>query len=176
MKIFINPGHGGTDPGAVSKSGTKEADITAKIADILYNRLKLNGYSAEIYQQKKYLTEVSQMENKSGATCFISIHCNSFGNETAHGTEVLYYPSSGKGKTLAAIMQEQLVKITGLTNRGIKPRADLHVLKATKAPAILIETAFISNQKEENLLKNTPELFASAIWEGIKIFNQKGLI
>jgi N-acetylmuramoyl-L-alanine amidase len=176
MKIFLNPGHGGTDPGAVSKTGTKEADITAKIADILYNRLKLNGYPVEIYQQKKYLTEVSQMENKSGATCFISIHCNSFNADTAHGTEVLYYPTSNKGKTLATIMQEQLVKTTGLANRGIKARTDLHVLKATKAPAILIETAFISNTKEECLLKNSPELFASAIWEGIKIFNQKGLI
>lgn len=115
------------------------------------------------------------MENKSGATCFISIHCNSFGNETAHGTEVLYYPSSGKGKTLAAIMQEQLVKITGLTNRGIKPRADLHVLKATKAPAILIETAFVSNQKEENLLKTLLNFSLRQSGRGLKYSIKKVL-
>ena len=52
MKIFLNPGHGGADPGAVSKTGTKEEDITAKIADILYNRLKLNGYPVEKKKKK----------------------------------------------------------------------------------------------------------------------------
>lgn len=42
MKIFLNAGHGGTDPGACSKTGTKEADITAKVVEILAARLKLN--------------------------------------------------------------------------------------------------------------------------------------
>lgn len=174
MKLFINPGHGGTDPGACSINGTKEADITANIAKILVDRLKLNGYPVECYQQQNSYFEISKKENVSGATCFISIHCNSSASRKAHGVEVLYHPSSVKGLKMAKIMQEQLVMATGLTDRGIKARTDLHVLNRTKAPAILIETAFISNQNEELMLKNHPELFAGAIWEGIKIFkNQK---
>lgn len=176
MKIFLNPGHGGTDPGACSKSGTKEAEICETICSILGKRLKLNYYPVEIYQQKNSVFEVSKVENISNATCFISIHCNAAATSSAHGVEVLYNTYSAKGKQLAQIALDCLVKQTGLTNRGIKPRSDLHVLNRTKAPAILIETAFISNPSEEKLLKEKPEMFASAIWEAIKIFNQKGLI
>lgn len=176
MKIFINPGHGGTDPGAVSKNGTKESEIAAKVAEILAARLKLNWYPVQVYQQKKSVYEVSKEENKSGATCFISIHCNAFTNSTANGTEVLYQKYSIKGGKLAKIMQEQLIKATGLSNRGTKPREDLHVLNKTLAPAILIELAFITNKKEEKLLKEQPELFANAIWEAIKIYKTEGLI
>jgi len=42
MKIFLNPGHGGSDPGAVSKSGTKEKDIALKICEYLAIRLRQN--------------------------------------------------------------------------------------------------------------------------------------
>lgn len=176
MKIFINPGHGGTDPGAVSKKGTREAEVAKKISEILVNRLKLNGYPVVEYQQKQSYYEVSKEENKSGATLFISIHCNAAASGTAKGVEVLYNKYSIKGGRLADIMQKQLVKDTGLKDRGVKAREDLHVLNRTKAPAILIETAFITNPTEEKLLINKPELFANSIWEAIKIYNKEGLL
>lgn len=176
MKIFINPGHGGIDSGAVSKSGNKESEINAKVADILLKRLKLNNYPVELYQQKKYLTEVSKAENKSGATIFLSIHCNSFSNPNAHGIETLYYSGSEKGKEIARVFQSELIKATGLFNRGVKPRKDLHVLKATKAPAVLVELAFLSNPEEEKLLVEKPEIFANALWEAIKILKAKKLL
>ncbi len=176
MKIFLNAGHGGNDPGAVGKSGLKEKDVAARVVKILEERLVLNGYPVQTYQEKYRYTEVSKEENKSGATLFISIHCNSAANPNAYGTEVLYYPTSNKGKELAQILQKELTKSTGLYNRGIKPRGDLHVLKSTKAPAILAELAFISNVNEEKLLKEKPEIFANAIWEAIKIYKTKGLL
>lgn len=176
MKIFLNPGHGGTDPGAVGKTGLKECEVVAKVAKILEDRLKLNWYPVQVFQQEKNYTEISKEENKSNATCFISIHCNAATNTRAKGCEVLYQKYSIKGGRLAEIMQKELIKVTGLSNRGVKPREDLHVLNKTKAPAILIELAFISNRKEEKLLKEQPELFANAIWEGIKAFKKEGLI
>lgn len=168
MKIFINPGHGGTDPGAVSKTGTKESEISATIGQELAEKLRLNGYTVEVYQQKKDYFEISRQENKSGADLFISIHCNSSTSASAHGIETLYLPTSTKGKKVAEIMQRELVQATKLTDRGIKAREDLHVLKRTTAPAILIECGFISNPKEEALLKSKPNFFANAIFEGIK--------
>lgn len=69
-------------------------------------------------------------------------------------------------------MQKELTKNLGLKNRGVKSSDNLHVLKRTKATAILIELAFISNEKEEKMLKEKPELFANAIWEGIKIIKE----
>ena len=168
FKIFINAGHGGSDPGAVSKNGTKEADITRKVSSLLACQLIKNGFNVEFYQQEKSLTEVSQVENSSNSDLFISIHCNSFNKESASGVEVLYYPTSTKGKKCAQIVQNELVSKIKLKDRGIKARSDLHVLKRTKAVAILVELAFLSNQQEEKLLINKPDIFADAILEGIK--------
>ena len=131
MKIFLNPGHGGTDPGVCSKHGIKESDVALAIGLQLFNRLKLNGYPVELYQQKETYFEISKEENKSGATLFISIHCNGVSDPAAHGIEVLYCEGSQKGEKLAEIMQKQLVDITGLEDRGIKARSDLHVLNKT---------------------------------------------
>lgn len=169
MKFFINPGHGGKDPGAVSGE-LKEAEICAKIADILKQRMEKNGYQFKIYQQKNSIYEVSRESNKYGADIFISIHCNSSVDKTAYGTECWYYEGSKKGAIAAQIMQEELIKL-GLRDRGIKGNKTFHVLKRTNACAILIETAFLSNPAEASLLFNETEIFANAIWEGIKKIN-----
>lgn len=168
MKIFLNAGHGGCDPGAVSKNGLKEKDVAKRICEILADRLQHSGYSVILFQEQNSFTEVSKAENKSGADVFISVHCNSFSSNSANGVETLYYPTSVKGKHLAECIQTGLLKTTGLFNRGCKMRRDLHVLRATKAPAVLVETAFISNPKEEKLLRDKPEMFAEGILQGIK--------
>lgn len=84
MKIFLNPGHGGSDPGAVSKSGTKEKDIALKICEYLAIRLRQNLFQVEMYQQVKSLNEVVPRGNKSKSDLFISVHCNSFSNQSAN--------------------------------------------------------------------------------------------
>lgn len=171
FKIFINAGHGGSDPGAVSKKGTKEADITKKVSSLLACKLIQNGFNVEFFQQNKTLSEISQVENSSNSDLFISIHCNSFTDSKANGVEVLYYPTSTKGLKCAQIIQNELVDATTLKDRGIKARNDLHVLRKTKAVAVLVELAFISNPEEEKLLLDEPKIFADAIAEGIKKIN-----
>ena len=168
MKVFINAGHGGTDVGAVSRNKIKEADITKKVAEILCKKLEENSIKYEFYQQIKHYFEISQKENKSNADLFISIHCNSAVNPNANGIETLYCLNSLKGKKFAEITQAKLIAKTGLLNRGIKPRNDIHVLNRTKSPAILVELAFLSNYKEEKMLINKPEIFANAILDAIK--------
>lgn len=168
MKIFINAGHGGTDPGAVSKNGTKEADITKKVSSLLACQLIQKGFNVEFFQQNKTLSEVSQVENSSNSDLFISIHCNSFSDSKANGIETLHYPTSTKGIKLARLVQNELIEATTLKDRGIKARNDLHVLRKTKAVAILVELAFLSNPEEEKLLLDEPKIFADAIAEGIK--------
>lgn len=167
MKIFINAGHGGKDCGAVSQNGFLEKDITKTIAAFLANMLIQKGYNVEYFQQKKSVNEVCEAENKSNSNLFISLHCNSVENEKANGVEVLYYDGSGIGKELATIVSENLAEFMELKNRGAKPRKDLRVLSGTKAPAILIELAFLSNLEEEQLLLNEPYSFASGILKGL---------
>lgn len=168
VKFFINPGHGGKDPGKVSANGLKESEICANIAEILAKRMKLNGYQFKVYQQKDSLYDVSKESNKYGADIFISIHCNSAVDPKANGTETWYYKYSIKGEQIAKVMQEELIRHLGLRDRGIKSNETFHVLKRTNACAILIETAFLSNPKEEKFLKENQEKIANAIWEGIK--------
>lgn len=172
MKIFINAGHGGTDPGAVSRNKIKEADIAKNIAKLICAKLKANSIEYEFYQQKKHYFEISKKENESNSDLFISIHCNSAVNPNACGTETLYCLNSLKGKKFAEITQAKLIAKTGLLNRGIKPRNDIHVLNRTKSPAILIELAFLSNYNEEKMLVNQPEIFACAILDAIKEWNK----
>jgi N-acetylmuramoyl-L-alanine amidase len=175
LKIFINAGHGGIDPGAVSKNGNKEADITQKVSALLACQLIQNGFNIEFFQQANSLTDVSKTENSSNSDLFISIHCNAATSNSANGTEVLYYPTSTKGKKCAQLVQNELVK-TGLKDRGIKARTDLHVLKRTKATAILVELAFLSNPTEEKLLIENPKIFVDAICTGIKNINTNDLL
>jgi N-acetylmuramoyl-L-alanine amidase len=175
MKIFINAGHGGTDPGAISKSGTQESEIAAKICGQLAEMLRLVWFSTEEFQQKSHFSEISQAEHKSGADLVVSVHCNSVADPSANGVEVYHFPTSTKGQKLAQSIQATLVKATGLRDRGVKPNNTFHVLQRTKAPAVLVECAFLSNPKEEKLLKEQPDLFALAIFEGIKNYCENEL-
>lgn len=106
--------------------------------------------------------------NAVDAAAFVSVHCNSAENEDAHGVEVYYYTGSDAGKKLATAVNQPLHQATGLFNRGVKS-AGFYVLRHTDMPAALVELAFISNEKEEELLRQ--EEFrtkaARAIAEGI---------
>lgn len=172
MKIFINAGHGGSDSGAVSKNRMKEKDITRDNASYLAQMLIMAGYDVEFFQQKESVNEVVEVEKNSNSALFISLHCNSVTNNNANGTEVLYYPTSKVGKALAQIVSDSISEYMGLKNRGAKPRSDLRVLSGTKAPAILIELAFLSNADEEKLLINEPYNFAAGIVRGIQKWNK----
>ena len=75
----------------------------------------------------------------------IESHLNAF-NGTAKGTEVLYYPTSTKGKEYAQRVNDKLDDV--FTDRGIKPRSDLYILRDTDCPAILIEYFFCDNKED----------------------------
>lgn len=155
-KIFINPGHGSPDPGSVSpRTGFTEAEAVLPIGEKMAWYLREVGHEVRLWQND-YLTGVIQDANKWGADVFISIHCNSFGDPQAHGTETWYHPNSSKGRILSQCLQDQMLGEMGLRDRGIKPmdwgNNYLGVLDKTSMPSALVELAFISNLNEENLL------------------------
>jgi len=161
--ILLDPGHGGSypsgDPGAVDglnaaerdKIDTKEADINLAVGLMLCNSLIAQGARSTMTRSSNWYPSLQQrcdMANKFGANIFISLHCNS-GPSSAAGIETLYAPGSINGKRLAELVQQELIKATRETNRGVKQRDDLYVLKHTNMPAILVEMGFISNPSEE---------------------------
>ena len=167
MKICIDPGHGGKDPGAVGYD-VKEKDITLGISLLLAEILKKKGITVDLTRTSDIyhsVNEKAQIANSKGADLFISIHCNSAGSTAAEGAEVLIYDDTCS--EVAECVKDSLIGNLGLRDRGVKIRKDLAVLNSTTMPAILVETAFLSNARERNLLLNNKREFAQAIAEGI---------
>jgi len=172
MIIMIDPGHSGTDPGAVGPSGVKEKDINLLVAErlqLLMAESGIEAYMTRIGDEEVSLAKRAEKANNISADYFISIHCNAANSPTAHGTETYHYPGSVKGRALAQAVQQELVSATGLADRGVK-EANFYALRMTAMPAILVELAFLSNPEEERLLATSAfqEKCACAIWEGIK--------
>ncbi|WP_054743700.1 N-acetylmuramoyl-L-alanine amidase family protein [Cellulosilyticum ruminicola] len=171
--VVIDPGHGGSDAGALG-NGLKEKEINYKHAMGVYLLLEedpnIKVYTtraSDVYPTLQFRT---QLANEIEADLFVSFHNNSAG-AAANGSETLYYPSvtNTTSKEMAQIVQNNIIKYCGTSNRGIKPRADLYVLRTSNMPAILIEAGFISNPSEANLInsKSFINQFSKAVYEGI---------
>lgn len=169
MKIFINPGHCvGSDSGAIG-FWTTEAEVALKIGKQVEKYLQAVGYTTKLLQFDG-LAKIVDESNRWQADLFISIHCNAF-NGTASGTETIYFEFSTEGKKLATTIQQQIITSLGTVDRGIKTKIaggyDAYVVKYTDCPAVLIETAFIDNFDDNNLLVKRTDDFARAIARGI---------
>ena len=172
-KIMINPGHGGSDPGACG-NGLREADVALNIGKLVDKYLKAVGYDTKLFQFDGLQT-ICDTANDWNADLFVSIHCNAGGGT---GTETYYFQGSAKGETLAACIQRQIVNSLHVVNRGVKTKIygsdgkpyDIYVLKYTDMPAVLVETAFIDNANDAKLLRDRQDDFARAIARGISDF------
>lgn len=179
--ITLDPGHGGTDPGAIGKQGTKEKDITLKIAmkvrDYLLdkgaqvsttrtNDKDVYGPDATDAQELQARVDVAQTND---ADLFVSIHCNASTNPDVGGISSYFFPKTDYDKIAAATIQDDLTKKFALDDLGVR-QANFYVNKRSSMPTVLIETAFISNQKEEKLLRSNwfQNKMAKAIADGIE--------
>lgn len=172
--VVIDAGHGGYDSGAVGKKGTKEKDITLKVAlqvgqilekkgvKVIYTRTSDNITWAK--NEKQDLKYRSDLSDKAKADLYISIHINSSIIKSVKGIETYYAPGSAKAKALASEIQRKMVESLKFKNRGIKSER-FYVLRNTNAPAVLVELGFISNASEEEILKSSK--YQSTYAEGI---------
>ena len=172
--IVIDAGHGGKDPGALSILGFKEKDINLSIALKLENALRQKGYNVIMTRNNDTyvdLYERPKIANQVKADLFISIHCNSTLLNSVNGLEILYCPATeSQYKTvdqypLAKSIHDSIISSTGINSRGIKKRSDLAVLRLTEMPAILIETAFLSNADDSQKL--IQDSFQEKVVQGI---------
>ena len=172
-KIFIDPGHGGSDPGA-SGHGLLEKDVVLSIAKKVGDQLVKKGYNVRYSRTTdKYveLTERARLANEWGASLFVSIHANAF-NGSARGTECYTHPTEvSQTKKLSTYVASSISNSLGIPNRGHKEE-DFSVLRNTKMPAILVETAFIDNASDAVLLKNNQDTFAHSIALGVMSYTE----
>lgn len=163
MKVCIDPGHGGSQPGAAGKGGTLEKDITLAVALKVRKLLESQGVAVVMTRDTDKDVRTKTQPNELQARCdvannakvdyFVSIHCNAAEDSRAHGTETWYSKKDIKSQVLANTIQKELIKQVKLTDRGVKV-GNYYVTNSTKMPAVLVELAFISNPEEEKLLKD----------------------
>lgn len=168
--VVIDPGHGGSDPGAIYKSMV-EKELNLDIAKRLDALLEKKGVKTfMIREDDSYvaLYERAYIANRMNAALFISIHNNSIDDPNYGGTMTLFYPQRGSsfgGKTFAGYVQQQLLSVLKTTDRNIRERPNLVVLKATAMPAALAEVAFITNSKDRANLQS--EAFRQKAAQGL---------
>jgi N-acetylmuramoyl-L-alanine amidase len=126
------------------------------------------GYEAQFVQSDS-LAEICELSSEYGSDLFVSVHCNASANPAAHGTETWAYEGSDASNRLAQSVQDALIQVIGLADRGVKQSAGLYVLRNTDCPAVLVELAFVSNPDEETILADPDcqQIAARAIASGI---------
>ena len=167
-RLCFDYGHGGSDPGAVYMGRNESEDVLAvgREAARILRRHGVVVDETRTADVSLSLKERSDFENRGTYDYFISFHRNAFKPETAAGVETYTYLSPGtKSKELAEKIQSALANV-GFVDRRVK-EANFHVLRETKAPAVLIEIGFIDNSRDNALFDSKRADIASGIAKAI---------
>ncbi|AIF44839.1 N-acetylmuramoyl-L-alanine amidase [Virgibacillus sp. SK37] len=158
MKLYLDPGHGGTDPGAVG-NGLREKEIALDIALRIQKLIIANYVNVEVKMSRTKDSTISLQQrtneaNKWKADFFLSIHCNAFNGKGKGYEDFIYRGLSELSKTrrYQSILHQEISKVNQLANRGRKS-ANFHVLRETSMAALLTENGFIDNKDDAILMK-----------------------
>jgi len=179
--IYIDPGHGGADPGAMYKD-LKEADINLEIAKVLKKTIEKRGAIVYLtrdgdydlarpnaYQRKKSdLGTRARIINESMADMYLSIHLNAETSSLWRGAQVFYDDVNPKNEKIAEIMQKRFQKNLS-SKREYKEINNGYMYKNINVPGVLIEVGFITNPSDRYLLKQSTyhQKVANNIVDGI---------
>lgn len=190
--VAIDPGHGGYDDGVLlhedKPDEVREADINLAVCLKLREILERAGATVvltrdededlirpgdvELYgsDARADLSRRAEVAMAASPDLFLSIHCNAFPSSEWRGSQVFYLTSGGPGcRRLADIIQGELARVTGETDRMANCRAEIYLLKKVSVPAATVELGFLSNPRDLQLLTNRDyqHLCAMAIFFGI---------
>jgi len=177
MKICIDAGHGGGDPGAIGTQPftLEEKDFNLHLALLLEEELESRGHWTIMTRRRdRSLSRAARADfsNRLEADLFVSIHANAAETPTVEGMEVYCFPGSATGQNVATqILNEMITMFPDHRNRGVK-EANLDVLRLTEMTAILIENEFLTHPAQLEFLADpqTQRNLALAISEGINAF------
>ena len=181
--ICIDPGHGGTDVGAIGHKGNKEIyekDVTLSIALPLRDMLTSAGAKVvmtrstdkDVYgpwaDDDPELQARCDVGNKANADVFVSIHIDSFSNGSVDGTTAYYYPKTAKDLMLAQMLHQSTMNLLSIPDRGVRS-GHLYVNVNTKMPSVLMEMGYISNPHRVQMLTSNwgPKSIAKSLFKGL---------
>jgi len=156
-KVVIDPGHGGSDPGAVGINGLRETDIVLEVSKSVSGFLTDKGVKTILTRNYERTLELQPRVNKannSKADAFVSIHANATRGKRkdVNGLETYYY-SGYKGYSLAKNIQKQILIVSPQSpDRGVR-RSRFYVIRKTSMPAALVEIGFVTGMYDANLLR-----------------------
>ena len=165
--VVIDAGHGGFDSGKVGVDGTLEKDINLIIAkkleqlliaadiNVIMTRTDDTGLYEESSNNKKRqdMKNRATLMNQAKPDCVVSIHQNSYPQESIDGAQVFYYTKSEEGKLLAALIQDSLIARADPGNHRVEKSNDsYYLLKNVSSPIVIVECGFLSNWAESKKL------------------------
>lgn len=189
--IVIDPGHGGNDPGKVAINSALEKDVNLAIAlklkkyleqedmEVVMTRQEDKGLYEETDSNKKVHDMKNRLAIMEGAkpALVVSVHQNSYPEESVSGVQVFYYRDSAEGKRAALLVQEQMIAtLQPAKEREAKENSTYYILKKTTVPTIIVECGFLSNREEADRLtsEDYQERVAWAIHLGIMRYINSG--
>ena len=182
--IYIDPGHGGNDPGAMYKD-VLEKDINLEISKLLKNELTKKGATVYLTRNGDYdlsvpntinnkrsdLSRRGNVINKSNCDLFLSIHLNAESSSSWHGAQVFYNCKLKENEEIAKIFQN-LFKEKLNSDRNYKKDNTLYLQNRITRPGVLLELGFLSNPNERYLLQtdNYQKKIVNVIIEGVELY------
>ena len=179
--IYLDPGHGGKDPGALAGE-LRESDLNLEISLAIQQELEKNGaivyltrygdydlaVKNAIQRKRSDLSRRANIINRSQADLYLSIHLNADTSSTWRGAQAFYDDVNEKNEEIAKIMQQEF-KTNLNSTRNYKQLTDQYMYRRINVPGVLLEVGFITNPGERYLLKqeNYQKKIATAITNGI---------
>ncbi len=181
--IVIDPGHGGSDTGAISAKNLYEKDVTLPIA--LYLKPLLEARGAQVILTREddhdvygpHADAVSELQarvdiaERAAADVFLSIHIDSFVRPNVGGVTTYYHRKTVFDETLAEALHDHTSQVPGFDDRGTRT-ANFYLLVNSTMPSALVELGFLSNPKEEAELRkdSVRREFAQQIADGLEAY------
>lgn len=165
--VFLNAGHGGSDPGAVANN-FKEKELNLSIAIFCRNELERHNVKVVMAREKDVdltSSDVIEMCNSSDASLAVDIHNNAGKGD---GAEVYCFSGGGVSKELAEAILAEIVKL-GQNSRGVKTRVSTdgsdyyYFIRETVPPAVIVECAFVDNSEDMKILDTASEQKAMGV-------------
>lgn len=173
--VILDPGHGGSDGGAVAElDGTEiiEKDIDVEVTGMVKSLLERQNIEVILTREEDVdmdLKERTKFANETGGDLFVSLHCNTSEEDaSANGLECYYEKQGDKGKELAANIMAAAEATGSIETRELRTEM-MYVVRFTDMPATLVEMGFMTNEEELEKLCRTSyrQILAEAIADGI---------
>ena len=181
--VVIDAGHGGKDPGKVGVNDALEKDINLQIAGKLKEELEARGISVlmtreedqGLYDENADNKQVQDLKrrveliNETAPALAVSIHQNSYHEESVSGAQVFYYTDSKESERAAGFIQEALKEIDPQNTKKAKGNNTYYILKKTEVPVVIAECGFLSNYEEAEKLADEKyqQKLAEAVAKGV---------